>query len=171
MTSYIYQKVHKLKKKYKTSDPYEILESMNVEIWNTPPGTSMKGFCFLSNQILYVSINPDLPAPMHRIVAAHELGHIILHKSKLKMAMMTDYTLENLAKDLTEFEANMFAVELLLDDSEVLEKLSDEDIDYYSLCSKLNITPSMMSYKLHAMTKRGYAFNMPEGIDNRCLLK
>ncbi|MDO4977885.1 MAG: ImmA/IrrE family metallo-endopeptidase [Eubacteriales bacterium] len=167
---YICRKVDYLKKKYKTSDPYEILECMNVEIWEAPSGTSIKGFCFLSNQIFYVSINPELSPQMKRIVAAHELGHIILHKKELKMAMMTDYTFDDLQKD-TEIDANLFAVELLLDDSEVAKEAMNEENDYYSLCSKLNIMPSMMAYKLKAMINRGYQYNLPEEINSRCLAK
>lgn len=170
MKDYIYQKVEKLKKKYKTSDPYKILESMKVEIWETPVGSSMKGFCFLTNQIFYVSINPNLPEEMRRLVAAHELGHIILHKSKLKMAMMTDYRIDDMQKD-SEYEANLFAAELLVEDSELLHEMTDKDIDYYSLSSKLNMPPSMMAFKLLAMSKRGYHFNLPEEINSKCFAK
>lgn len=168
MKQYIFQQVEKLKKKYKTSDPFIILEGMNVQIWDTPEGTKMKGFCFLANKTFYVSINPDLPYEMRRIVAAHELGHIILHKAQLKMAMMTDYNLNDFQKD-TEYEANMFAVELLVSDDEINQGVLMDGDEYFTLCSKLNITPTMMSFKLFAMHGRGYSYHLPMDIDSRCL--
>ena len=168
MKEYIFLQVEKLKKKYRTSDPFTILEAMNVQIWDTPQSCKLKGFCFLANQTFYVSIHPDLPEEMRRIVAAHELGHIILHKSQLKMAMMTDYNLNNYQKD-TEYEANLFAADLLISDEEVRKELLEADGAYYAMCSRLNITPTMMSYKLFSMDDRGYDYPLPLGIDSRCL--
>lgn len=52
---------------------------------------------------------------LKNIVAAHELGHIILHRSQLKMAPMKDDVLYNM-RDNTEYEANLFAADLILDD-------------------------------------------------------
>ena len=52
------------------------------------------------------------------IVAAHELGHIILHRSQLKMAPMQDDTLYNMT-DNTEYQANLFAADLLIEDEKI----------------------------------------------------
>ena len=54
------------------------------------------------------------------IVAAHELGHIILHRSQLKMAPMQDDTLYNMT-DNTEYQANLFAADLLIEDEDIEE--------------------------------------------------
>ena len=167
MKEYIYQQVEQLKKKFKTSDPFEILEAMHVQIWQTPQDCKMKGFCFFANHTFYISIDPELSDQMKKIVAAHELGHIILHKEQLKTATMTDYSLNNYQKD-TEYEANLFAAELLLSDEEIKNGVS-ENIGYFTLCSKLNITPMIMSFKLFSMCGRGYSYNLPIEIDSRCL--
>lgn len=170
MKEYIYKEVQKLKTRYKTSDPFQILKAMHVEVWDTPHNCDMKGFCFLSNRQFYISINPTLPPQMRRIVAAHELGHIILHKSRLKMAMMTDYSIDSIQKD-AEYEANLFAAELLLEDDDIISEMDQDNSNYFSLCSGLNITPSMMSFKLYSMSNRGYSLQLPIEIDSRCLRK
>lgn len=51
--SYIYNKVEKLVKKFKTRDPFEILEAMNVIVGETDRYEKLKGYCFMSCQTIY----------------------------------------------------------------------------------------------------------------------
>ena len=55
----------------------------------------------MSCKTIYVMISSFLSEEEKMIVAAHELGHIILHRSQLKMAPMQDDTLYNMT-DNTE---------------------------------------------------------------------
>ena len=89
MNDYIYKQVQRLVKKYHTRDPFEILENMNVIVVESDKYETLKGYCFMSCQSTYTVINTFLPEPVKRIVAAHELGHIILHRHQLKMAPTT----------------------------------------------------------------------------------
>ena len=50
----------------------------------------------MSCKTIYVMISSFLSEEEKMIVAAHELGHIILHRSQLKMAPMQDDTLYNM---------------------------------------------------------------------------
>ena len=94
--SYIYTKVEKLVKRFKTRDPFELLDCMNVVVGETSNYKKLKGYCFMSCQTIYVMISSFLSEEEQRIVAAHELGHIILHRSQLKMAPMKDDVLYNM---------------------------------------------------------------------------
>jgi len=47
----------------------------------------------------------------------------------------------------------------------------NEDLDYFSLCSTLNSTPELMSFKLYSLTKRGQAYHMPMEIQSDFLAK
>ena len=87
---------------------------------------------------------------MKQIVAAHELAHIVLHQSQLKIAPMKDTVLYNMASQ-TEYEANLFAADLLLDDEEIHKLSQDEDMDYFNMCKSLYVTPDFMSFKLFIM--------------------
>ena len=104
------------------------------------------------------------------LLAAHELGHIILHRSQLKMAPMQDDTLYNMT-DNTEYQANLFAADLLIEDEDIEEMVQNEDLDYFGLCSSLNATPELMSFKLYSLTKRGQAYHMPMEIQSNFLAK
>ena len=69
------------------------------------------------------------------------------------------------------YQANLFAADLLIDDDEIEEMVQNEDLDYFGLCSYLNVTPELMSFKLYGLTKRGQAYHMPMEIQSNFLAK
>ena len=150
---YIYDETQKLIRKYKTRDPFKIMDDMHIIVGETSSFQKLKGFCFMSCKTIYVQISSFLSEKEKQIVAAHELGHIILHRTQLKMAPMKDDTLYNM-QDNTEYQANLFAADLLLSDADIADMAHNEDLDYFSLCSTLNSTPELMSFKLYSLTKR-----------------
>ena len=158
--TYIYTETKKLIKKYGTRDPFEIMDQMNIVVGETSRYKTLKGYCFMSCKTIYVMISSFLSEEEKMIVAAHELGHIILHRSQLKMAPMQDDTLYNL-----------FAADLLIEDEEIEDMVQNEDLDYFGLCSSLNATPELMSFKLYSLTKRGQAYHMPMEIQSNFLAK
>lgn len=170
MNNYIYENVGRLAKKHKTTDPLEILDLMNVVVKESSNYKSLKGYCFMSCQTVYVVINSFLAQADKQIVAAHELGHIILHKNLLKLAPMKDSVLYDMTSK-TEYEANLFAADLLLDDDEIEALSHDEDMDYFKMCQCLNTSPDLMSFKLFSLIRRGHSFNMPMGLNSRFLSK
>ena len=52
--SYIYTKVEKLVKRFKTRDPFELLDCMNVVVGETSNYKKLKGYCFMSCQTIYL---------------------------------------------------------------------------------------------------------------------
>ena len=76
---------------------------------------------------------------------------------------MQDDTLYNMT-DNTEYQANLFAADLLIDDEEIKDIVQNEDLDYFGLCSSLNATPELMSFKLYSLTKRGQAYHTGQQI-------
>jgi Zn-dependent peptidase ImmA (M78 family) len=124
----------------------------------------------MSCQTIYVMLNSFLSEEEKRIVAAHELGHITLHRSQLKMAPMSDNRLYNMINE-TEYQANLFAADLLIQDEDVAALSKQEDLDYFSFCSSLYATPELMSFKLYSLMKRGQKYNMPLDINSNFLAK
>lgn len=151
-------------------DPFKIMDDMHIIVGETSNFQKLKGFCFMSCKTIYVQISSFLSEEEKQIVAAHELGHIILHRTQLKMAPMKDDTLYNM-QDNTEYQANLFAADLLLSDADIADMAHNEDLDYFSLCSTLNSTPELMSFKLYSLTKRGQAYHMPMEIQSNFLAK
>ena len=140
--------MEKLAKRFKTRDPFQILEGLNVVVGETDRYEKLKGYCFMSCQTIYVMISSFLSEEEKRIVAAHELGHVVLHRAQLKLAPMKDEYLYNM-KDNTEYQANLFAADLLLEDDEIDKMSKNEDLDYFGFCSSLYSSPELMSFKLY----------------------
>ena len=170
VSNYIYNKVNQLVKRYRTRDPFEILSALHVVVKESNNFQKLKGYCFVSCRTVYVVINSFLPEAEKRIVAAHELGHVILHKQALKMAPMRDSVLYDM-RDNTEYEANLFAADLLLEDQDIEDLSHNEEMDYFSLCSSLYSTPELMSFKLFSLIRRGHAYRMPLDLDSKFLAK
>lgn len=103
------------------------------------------------NKFTYTVIKTYLSEPVKRIVSTHGIRHIILHKHQLKMAPMKDSLLYDMASQ-TEYEANIFAADLLIDDEDI-HTLSKEDIDYFSMCKYLSTTPDVMSFKQFSLIR------------------
>ena len=175
--TYIYTETKKLIKKYGTRDPFEIMDQMNIVVGETSKYKTLKGYCFMSCKTIYVMISSFLSEEEKMIVAAHESkddrcisSHASSHRSQLKMAPMQDDTLYNMT-DNTEYQANLFAADLLIEDEDIEEMVQNEDLDYFGLCSSLNATPELMSFKLYSLTKRGQAYHMPMEIQSNFLAK
>ena len=97
-------------KKYHTRNPFDIISARNV-ILIYAPLVDIRGFYqyFQRNHIIY--INENLPEHEKMFVAAHELGHLLLHK-KANAVYMDTHTGFNTNK--YEIEANLFGTELLI---------------------------------------------------------
>ncbi len=77
---YVYQKIEKLVRRHGTRDPFELLDAMHVQVRFYFDLHSTKGFSRYFLRQYFVGINGNLPREEQRIVAAHELGHIVLLK-------------------------------------------------------------------------------------------
>lgn len=158
--SYIYKEVERVVSKCHSRNPFDILSAMNVIVKESNNYKKLKGYCFSANRTVYVIINDSLHPAEKKIVAAHELAHIILHKKQLKMAPMKDSILYDMTSE-TEYEANLFAADLLISD-EMIEKMTqDNDMDYFKMCQILSTSPDLMSFKLFSLIKRGHSYPLP----------
>lgn len=169
MNDYIFNTVSDLVGRYKTRDPFELISALRIELYTSNLPT-LKGYSVIANGVPYAAVNTSLGPCESKIVAAHELGHIVLHSDQLKVAPHRDMSLYAM-HDKTEYEANLFAADLLVSDSDVVNLVKQDDLDYFSMASVLYISPELLSFKLYSMTRRGYHYNIPGGIDSRFLGK
>lgn len=85
-----------------------------------------------------ILVNQDHPRVRKRFTMAHELGHILLHgystahaDSGYKVRFRDPRSSEGSVRE--EIEANQFAAEILMPEGLLLERLSEEDLEYVSL--------------------------------------
>ena len=69
-----------------------------------------------------------------------------------------------------EYEDNVFAAEILLDDDEIYV-LAKEGYDIPGIAAKLGTDYNLLLIKMNEMVKRGYALYAPPGADTRFLGK
>ena len=105
---------------------------------------------------------------MQRMTCAHELGHLLLHKNYLRRnGYLLEMELFNIQND-TELEANIFAAELLIDENELQEMLSEE-YDMIANASSMNINVNLLMIKLIEMQKADHNLHIPFTPDSRFL--
>ena len=110
--NYIYDCVADLIDKYNTSNPFELMDLLDIQCRSSNLD-SLKGYCVIIHGIKYVAINEMLSWQERKIVAAHELGHILLHSDKLKAAAHHDLNIYDMA-DKTEYQATCSIVKSFL---------------------------------------------------------
>lgn len=97
-----------------TNDPFKIIYNMGINI-SLRPYKKTLGYYLNGEGIQHIVINSNLDNEMQRIVAAHELGHAILHKD-ISIACSPADTANWVDKELInklEKEADLFGLCLL----------------------------------------------------------
>ena len=110
-------RVQALVRKYRTADPFEMVQGMNAIVVYYPLD-GVRGFYqyFKRNHIIY--IDERLSRHDQAFVLSHEMGHMFLHRTANAIFMDTR-TQFNTQK--FELQADKFAMELLLPDEFLLE--------------------------------------------------
>jgi Zn-dependent peptidase ImmA (M78 family) len=65
------------------------------------------------------------------------------------------------SKNTAEYEANIFASELLIPDDSIKELLESEGKSFYSLAMELCVPPELIDIKLRVMQAKGYKIDVP----------
>lgn len=153
---YIQNVANKLIKKFDTRDPFKLCEAIGVEVFYADLG-SLKGMYKYLKKNRFAVINENLDPFTKTLVCAHELGHDILHQNLARKVCLQEFILYDM-KSRPEYEANLFASEILLPDDIILSLARDGyDIEQISkeLCTDINL----IALKVSSMNTRGYRFN------------
>ncbi|MEA3423740.1 MAG: ImmA/IrrE family metallo-endopeptidase, partial [Bacillota bacterium] len=141
-----------------TRDPFAIAKAMNIEVLYFDLG-KLKGFYKKDGHNRFIVINENLDDSLKRIVCAHELGHDQLHRHFTDNSCIKEFMLYDM-KSKPEYEANLFAAELLLDDDDVID-LFHQGYSFFQTASTLNTDVNILAIKLLAMNSHGYDLKIP----------
>ena len=153
---YIQNVANKLIKKFDTRDPFQLCQAIGVEVFYADLG-NLKGMYKYFKKNRFAVINENLDPFTKTLVCAHELGHDILHQNLARKVCLQEFILYDM-KSRPEYEANLFASEILLPDDIILNLARDGyDIEQISkeLCTDINL----IALKVSSMNTRGYRFN------------
>ena len=169
MSQHIYQTLSNLIHTHRTRDPYELLDALHVTVRETDRYETLKGYCYFCKNRIFIILNANLDAATKRIVAAHELGHLVLHRPEMLSSALFDASLCS-TDTKQEYEANLFAADLLLTDEDILSHLDDATPDVFSMARALGTKPELLNLKMLSMSKRGYDIRVPLAINSAFLI-
>ena len=157
---YISKVVEALTRKYLTRDPYEICDALGIKTRLKDLGPDIKAYYFYHSRIRNIVLNSRVSEVVRRILIAHELGHDRLHRDIALLKGLQEIELFDMTKPI-EYEANLFAAELLLDDHEVLELLNDEDKSFFGVARELYVPAELLDFKFRVLKHKGYHLDAP----------
>lgn len=102
--------------RFGTRDPYVLADSLGYYIQEGPLG-QIYGCHLDIDGKKFIYVNSDIPKKTQKIVAAHELGHAVMHQENYYFFTWGD----GFYRDKAEIEAHTFAVELLISDQFVID--------------------------------------------------
>ena len=160
----IYKDAINLIEKYNTRDPELILKERNVDLLPFTGETHALGMYVVIKRNSFVFYNPSIDDDFKRMMFAHELGHDLYHRDQAKEGL-SEFTLFDVKSSL-EYEANLFASHLLLDEEEIIDygKMG-YDLDQIAQTMKVNI--NLLLFKFYGMNKLGYDFNLDRCLDRK----
>lgn len=135
---FIRNKVNGVIKNFDTRDPFDICKYMNIRIYYKDLGNTLKAYYFYQSRIKNIVINSRSYSDIRKVLCAHELGHAVQHG---KIATMKGFH-EMRLFDTTvpaEYEANLFAADLIISDEEIMELLCDRDKSFFSMAKELYV--------------------------------
>ncbi len=157
---YITAVVHGLNRRHRTRDLYALCAALGIRVRQKDMGNAVKAFFVYQSRIKSIVLNRNIGSDMQRILAAHELGHAVLHG---EIAMMRGFQEIELfdATQKAEYEANLFAAELLIEDDQLLELLNDDGKSFFSMAKELNIPAALLDFKFRVIKHKGYRIEAP----------
>ena len=153
---YIQNVANKLIKKFDTRDPFQLCQAIGVEVFYADLG-SLKGMYKYLKKNRFAVINENLDPFTKTLVCAHELGHDILHQNLARKVCLQEFILYDM-KSRPEYEANLFASEILLPD-DIIFNLARDGYDIEQISKELCTDINLIALKVSTMNTRGYRFN------------
>ena len=121
MTSKMLSKVGtSLVRRFGTRDPFQIAGELGISVLLCEDFGSLKGMYRVIKRNRFIFLNKDLGDRMLRIVCAHELGHDRLHRKLAQANSLHEFMLYDMTTR-PEYEANIVAAEILIDNEELLD--------------------------------------------------
>jgi len=154
----IYTKVQKIINKFGTSDPFEIVKYSNIKIKYINNITNLLGMYTVIERNRFIFLNSNLEDYMLKMVLAHELGHDSLHRHLTKKTSFQEYELFDIVSQ-PEYEANIFAAHLLINDKDVISLLEEGYTDV-EIAGILNININLLIFKMNEMNRYGANYNI-----------
>lgn len=150
--NYIELEAKALVEKYGTRDPFEIARAEGIALYFRNDFTKLNGMYKVILRRRCVFINAGLSQQEMRYICAHELGHDKLHRAATAKAGLCEYVMFD-TKNKLEYEANLFAAHLLIDDMQV-SHAAVNGMTAAELAASIEVPESLVAIKAANYEKR-----------------
>ncbi|MBE6869904.1 MAG: ImmA/IrrE family metallo-endopeptidase [Ruminococcus albus] len=158
--NHIYKKVMELIDKHGTRNPYELADALGIKIIETSIRPLQGAFYIIFDQPT-IFIEETLREDQKLIVCGHENGHAVLHPELVRNGNLAEFEVFDMREPI-EYEANIFAAHLLIDEDEMLHYLR-MGYTVFQTAIMMKVNPNLVNIKLSEMNGWGYNFDTSWG--------
>lgn len=144
-----------LVKRCGTRDPFMIAEDIGAIVRFCDDFGPLKGMYRVIKRNRFIFINNRLSEQMQKIVCAHELGHDQLHRALAKNDALHEFMLYDM-RTKPEYEANIVASEILLDNDELLDYIYHYHYSAEQIACAMHTDINLVALKIAHLNLLGY---------------
>ena len=156
---YIHKEARRIVNICETRDPFRIARELGIHVEHNYSFADLKGMYVIIKRSRFIILNGNLDRRVQKTVISHEIGHDRFHKRLAQSKILQEFMLYDMASK-PEYEANVFASDLLIDDDEILSLLKD-DYDVVHIAGELQVDINLVLIKVDELRKRGYKVQAP----------
>ena len=156
---YIHKEACRLVRQAGTRNPFKIAKQLGIHVIFDNNFKSLKGMYKIIQRSRFIFINENLSSRSQKTICAHELGHDRFHRRFAKTNVLQEFMLYDM-QTKPEYEANIFACELLIDDADILY-LIGIGYDIYQIASEIDEDMNLVLIKIDELRKRGHDLRVP----------
>ena len=146
---------------YENRHPEQIAKEMGILIVPAPFKKQKGAYKVIERQPI-IFINDSLHPVVREIVFGHELGHHLLHRTAaVRLGGFQEFNLFDMRESRMEYEANLFAAQLMLPDDEIKEYIY-KSFDIQQIAKVMNSDINLVAIKVAELNRKGYSFREQE---------
>ncbi len=154
------QEVARLYDRFGNRNPEDWARGLGIHLYERSDFHQLMGMFAVISDRPCIFLNGALREEERRMVLAHELGHALLHRGEAGLVDLAAFTLFSTSNRM-EYEANVFAAHLLIEEAEVL-RLAQEGADLPVMAHRLGVDINLLLIKLYEMWKKGFPIPAPD---------
>ena len=152
---------NKVFRTYENRRPERLAKEMGILIIPAPFKKQKGAYKVIERQPI-IFIKQDLHPVMRDIVIGHELGHHKLHRAEaIAAGGFQEFNLFDMQQNRMEYDANMFAAQLMLPDDDIME-LIYKGFDVAQIARALRSDINLVALKVAELNSRGHSFRPQE---------
>ena len=160
----VYKRANKLVRLSGSRDPLRIARDIGIEVYYNDFLEDLLGMYVCKWKHRFIILNNRLEDRLLLMVAAHEVGHDILHRRIASKGALQEFSLHPVG--VTEYEANAVAAHILIDTDDVLE-LAKDGYGVEQMAGQMEVDVNLLLIKLRELIRLGYDFRLPYDADSR----